>query len=264
MTQHSALYHGTVVHHRLRPVRHRLDYRVFSLLLDLDELPDLARRLRLFRHNRPGLISFYDRDHGPGDGRPLKPWVEAHLQAAGIAAGGAIRVLSFPRVLGFVFNPLSVFFCYRPDGSLAAILHEVNNTFGERHCYLIPAQTGADGLVRQTCDKVFYVSPFMTMASTYHFRIRPPADGLTLAIRQTGAEGPLLQASLVGQRQDLTDGSLLRAWARHPLMTAKVIAGIHWEALHLWRKGMRLQPRPPAPAQPVSVIPSPRTEDVLP
>jgi len=264
MEQHSALYRGIVVHHRLRPVRHRLDYRVFSLLLDLDEIPALAQRLRLFSHNRPGLISFYDRDHGPGDGRALKPWVQAQMQAAGIEADGPVRLLCFPRVLGFVFNPLSVFFCHRSDGSLAAILHEVNNTFGQRHCYLIPARIGADGLVRQVCDKNFYVSPFMAMATTYHFRIRPPADGLTLAIRQTDASGPILQASLVGQRQELTDAALLRAWARHPLMTAKVVAGIHWEALHLWRKGLRLQPRPPAPSHPITILPLPQPKDVQP
>jgi DUF1365 family protein len=297
----SGLYVGTVMHHRVKPVRHRLSYRVFSLLADLDELPRLDRELRLFAHNRFGLTGFHDRDFGPleshpsrsdallplrekgwdeGGGQPqagaspglqpltptplpqgergLKAWAEAQLAAAGIEAGGPVRLLCFPRVLGFVFNPLCVWFCHRPDGTLAAVIHEVSNTFGQRHAYLIPAERGADGLVRQSCDKRFYVSPFMDMETAYHFRIRPPSgeegEPLAVSIRQTDAAGPVLHASLALRRVELTDGAILRAWARHPLMTAKVVAGIHWEALHLWRKGLAIRPRPPAPAHPVTVV----------
>ena len=268
----SGLYVGTVMHHRVKPVRHRLSYRVFSLLADLDELPRLDRELRLFAHNRFGLIGFRDRDFGPvGDGAvesPLPPgereswglkaWAEDQLAAAGIEGGGPIRLLCFPRVLGFVFNPLCVWFCHRRDGTLAAIIHEVSNTFGQRHAYLIPAAPGPDGLVRQSCDKRFYVSPFMDMETAYHFRIRPPmgeaGESMAVSIRQTDAGGPVLHASLTLRRVELTDGAILRAWARHPLMTAKVVAGIHWEALHLWRKGLAIRPRPPAPAQPVTVV----------
>ncbi len=257
----SGLYLGTVMHHRVRPVRHRLSYRVFSLLVDLDELPRLDRELRLFAHDRFGLIGFRDRDFGPlGEGAApsLKGWAEGQLARAGIAAGGAVRLLCFPRVLGFAFNPLCVWFCHRPDGGLAATIHEVSNTFGQRHAYLIPAGPGPDGLVRQRCDKRFYVSPFMDMETAYHFRIRPPAglpgEPLALAIRQTDAAGPLLHAALTARRVELTDGAILRAWARHPLMTAKVVAGIHWEALGLWRKGMTVRPRPPAPAEPVTIV----------
>ncbi|PWC97575.1 DUF1365 domain-containing protein [Azospirillum sp. TSO5] len=264
----SGLYVGTVMHHRVKPVRHRLSYRVFSLLADLDELPRLDRDLRLFAHNRFGLIGFQDRDFGPLGESPLPPgereirglkaWAEGQLAAAGIEGGGPIRLLCFPRVLGFVFNPLCVWFCHRRDGTLAAIIHEVSNTFGQRHAYLIPAAPGPDGLVRQSCDKRFYVSPFMDMETAYHFRIRPPkgeaGEPMTVSIRQTDAGGPVLHASLTAQRVELTDGAILRAWARHPLMTAKVVAGIHWEALHLWRKGLAIRPRPPAPAQPVTVV----------
>lgn len=188
----------------------------------------------------------------------LKQWAEGQLAAAGIEGGGPIRLLCFPRVLGFVFNPLCVWFCHRRDGTLAAIIHEVSNTFGQRHAYLIPAAPGPDGLVRQSCDKRFYVSPFMDMETAYHFRIRPPmgeaGEPMAVSIRQTDAGGPVLHASLTAQRVELTDGAILRAWARHPLMTAKVVAGIHWEALHLWRKGLAIRPRPPAPAQPVTVV----------
>ena len=259
----SGLYVGTVMHHRVKPVRHRLSYRVFSLLADLDELPRLDRELRLFAHNRFGLTGFHDRDFGPldGVGVGLKQWAENQLAAAGIEAGGPVRLLCFPRVLGFVFNPLCVWFCHRPDGTLAAIIHEVSNTFGQRHAYLIPAERGTDGLVRQRCDKRFYVSPFMDMETAYHFRIRPPSgeegEPLAVSIRQTDAAGPVLHASLALRRVELTDGAILRAWARHPLMTAKVVAGIHWEALHLWRKGLAIRPRPPAPAHPVTVVDGP-------
>ena len=256
----SGLYVGTVMHHRVKPVRHRLSYRVFSLLADLDELPRMDRELRLFAHNRFGLTGFHDRDFGPlgENGTKLKSWAEAQLAAAGIEAGGPVRLLCFPRVLGFVFNPLCVWFCHRRDGTLAAVIHEVTNTFGQRHAYLIPAEPGADGLVRQRCDKRFYVSPFMDMETAYHFRIRPPAgeegEPLAVSIRQTDAAGPVLHASLALRRVELTDGAILGAWARHPLMTAKVVAGIHWEALHLWRKGLAIRPRPPAPAHPVTVV----------
>ncbi|MFD1623427.1 DUF1365 domain-containing protein [Azospirillum griseum] len=254
----SGLYVGAVMHRRVKPVTHRLSYRVVSLLIDVDELPRLDAELRLFAHNRFGLLGFHDRDFGakadqPGAGMGLRAWARHHLERAGITADGPIRILCFPRVLGFVFNPLSVWFCHRADGSLAAIIHEVSNTFGQRHSYLIPADIGSDGLVRQECDKRFYVSPFMDMETAYHFRIRPPADDLLLAIRQTDAAGPVLHATLSAKRVPITDGALLRAWARHPLMTLKVVAGIHWEALRLWRKGMTIRPRPDAPADPVTI-----------
>jgi DUF1365 family protein len=251
----SALYVGTVMHRRIRPVLHRLSYRVFSLLLDLDELPALDARLRLFAYNRAGLLSFHDRDHGPGDGQPLKRWIERQLRDAGIAAGGPVRILCFPRIFGFVFNPLSVWFCHRRDGALAAILYEVNNTFSERHFYLIPCDEADGAVIRQRCAKEFYVSPFMDMAMTYEFRIRPPRSSVSIGIRQTDAAGAVLFASLAARRTALTDRTLLAACLRHPLMTFKVIAGIHWEALRLWRKGVALRPRPPRPEHLVSVVP---------
>ena len=137
----SGLYTGRVGHTRLRPRRHALSYGVFMLLLDLDEAAELARRLRWFSLGRFNLLSFHARDHGDGSDTPLRVQVERHLAAAGLAAdGGAIRLLCLPRVLGYVFNPLSLYFCYRRSGELAAILYEVSSTFGERHTYLIPAE----------------------------------------------------------------------------------------------------------------------------
>lgn len=243
----SCLYLGEVMHLRLRPFRHRFAYRVFSLLIDLDLLPTLGQRLRLFSHNRFNLLSFHDRDHGPRDGSALRPWVERQLAGQGIAlAGGPIYLHCFPRLFGYVFNPLSIYFCYHADGRLLAILYEVKNTFGQQHGYLLgvdPAGTGP-GPIRHDCRKAFYVSPFITMDAHYRFRVSPPEERLSVLIRESVAEGEILVASHRGRREALDDRRLLGAWAGHPLMTLKVIAAIHWQALRLWRKGARYLRRP--------------------
>jgi uncharacterized protein len=250
----SALYFGTVVHRRLRPRRHALGYRVFALLVDLDELPALTRRLRLFSHNRFNLFSLHDRDHGSRDGGALRPFVEAALARAGIGLeGGAIRLLAFPRMLGYVFNPLSIYFCHHRDGGLRALIYEVRNTFGEMHSYLIPVRGAGAGLVRQSCAKDFYVSPFLAMACRYHFRLAVPGERLAVTIRETDRDGPILYASLEGRRTDLSDRALVGAFLRYPLMTLKVIAGIHWEAVKLWVKGVGLVPRPPPPVSALTI-----------
>lgn len=248
----SGLYCGVVSHARLKPRSHRLAYRIFMLLLDLDELDRLDGALRLFAHRGFALTSFHQADHLGGSGRPLKAQVEAHLAQAGIAHGGAVQVLCMPRVLGGVFNPLSVYFCHAADGQLSAILYEVRNTFGERHCYLIDAPGG--GSVRQACDKGFYVSPFMDMDLAYGFRISPPDEAVQVGVDVHDAEGLVMRAVFAGERRELTDAALLRAWLTHPLMTLGVMAAIHWEALKIWRKGGRLRPRPAAPAMPVTVV----------
>jgi DUF1365 family protein len=255
----SGIYTGTVMHRRVRPKQHKLAYNVASFLIDLDELPALDREVRFFSYNRPGVFSFYDRDHGPGTGEALRPWVETYLTEADIdLAGGPIRLLCYPRTLGYVFNPLSVYFCYRRERgaeTLVAILHQVTNTFRERHSYLIPVDTiAADGLIHQTCAKEMYVSPFIAMDITYNFRIKPPGDDITVAIHETDTDGPLLYASFSGRRTALTSAACLRALLRFPVLTLKVIAGIHWEALKLWLKGVPLVEHPQPPAEPVSVI----------
>ncbi|MGF1591626.1 MAG: DUF1365 domain-containing protein [Kiloniellaceae bacterium] len=256
----SALYFGKVMHKRLRPFVHGFTYRVFSLYLDLDELAACDRRLRLFSHNRWNLFSFHDRDHGARDGGALKPWIEAQLAAAGIdLAGGPVRLLCFPRVLGYVFSPLSIWFCHHADGSLRAILYEVRNTFGGKHGYLIPVAPGhrdGDAIV-QSAAKRFYVSPFIAMDSRYDFRLAVPGERLAVAIHQWVPEGGQLLARQSGRRRTLSDGNLLRAFFAYPLMTAKVIGAIHWQALRLWLKGARTLPRPPAPAQSVTLVAAP-------
>ncbi len=171
--QLGAIPRHRVMHQRLRPRRHRLRYRIFSLLLDLDELDGLAARLWLFSHNRFNLFSFADRDHGNGSTEPLRAQIEHQLTAAGIAPdGGPIRLLTMPRVLGYVFNPLSVYFCYRRAGALAAIVYEVNNTFGERHNYLVPVSGESTGMIYQECVKQLFVSPFLDTEMNYSFRVR--------------------------------------------------------------------------------------------
>lgn len=229
----SALYIGMVVHRRLRPKAHKLRYRVFSLLLDLDELPEL--KLRWLGVNRPGLLSFREADHG--DGGPLRPWVAARLAEVGIVAAGPVRLLCYPRMLGYVFNPLTVYFCHHGDGRLAAIIYEVHNTHGERHAYVLP---GGAGTVRHSCGKAFFVSPFMPMDCVYHFTINPPGETVSVGIVESDEEGTLLTASFAGERENLTDAALLRAVLAHPLMTLKVTLAIHWEAVRLLLKGLRV------------------------
>lgn len=251
------LYAGVVTHARLKPRRHALRYRIFMLLLDLDRLDAVDRRLKLFSLRRLNLVGFDPRRHGDGSDTPLKDQVEARLAAAGVAHGGPVRMLAMPRILGTGFNPLTVYFCHRPDGALSAILYEVNNTFGERHSYLIPVQhTGP--IVTQACDKGFYVSPFMDMDLSYAFRVRPPSgvDGepVQVLVDVDDAEGRVLSTGFVAARQPLTDRNLLRAWLTHPWMTVGVLGAIHWEALFIWLKGEKIRQRPPAPARAVTVV----------
>lgn len=247
------LYAGVVTHVRLRPKRHRLRYRMVQGLFDLDALAGLDRTLKLFGHNRAAVFSFYDRDHGDGSG-DLRGEIDRRLGSAGLPPGGRIQVLCLPRILGYAFNPLSVYFCHAPDGPLAAILYEVSNTFGERHSYLIPLAPGDQTPVRQTCAKTFYVSPFMDMALRYDFTIAPPGEAVAVKVAVSDGEGLLLDTVFAGQRRPMTDAGLAWALFAFPLMTLKVVAGIHWEALRLWLKGVRLTPKPGPPMAPVTLV----------
>ncbi len=256
----SALYAGSVMHVRVKPKRHRLSYRIFSLLLDLDEIDSLSGRLQLFSRNRFNIFSFFDRDYGTPDGSALREQVERLLASAGLETdGGRICLLTMPRLFGYAFNPISVYFCYRKDGGLLATLYEVNNTFGQRHSYLIPVSADEAWPLRQKADKHFFVSPFMDMDLTYSFRIQPPGEDVRIAILVSDVEGPVLSAVHTATRQELSDRELVRALFVYPLLTLKVMAGIHWEALWIWIKGIRLRPRPPAPDTPVSILPPPHS-----
>ncbi len=258
MMGNSALYVGHVMHRRTRPREHRLRYRIFSLLLDLDEIDLLAKRLRLFSRGRFNLFAFYDRDYAAGTREPLRAQVERYLAAAGMDLGsGSIRLLTMPRFLGFAFNPLSVYFCHDPEGALRAVLYEVNNTFGQRHSYLLPVEQ-TDRAIRQGCAKHFHVSPFMGMDMSYAFRLAPPAERLSLAITGSDDAGPIITAVHSATRRPLTDAELLKAFATHPLLTVKVVGGILWEALKLWAKGVPVRDRPAPPLHPVTIVQSPQ------
>jgi DUF1365 family protein len=217
VTEASGLYDGAVVHHRLSPRRHRLRYRLFQLLIDLDELPVLDRRLRLFGHNRFAVFSLHNRDHLAGDRRPLRGQIEAMLSEAGIdLAGGPIRLLCMPRVLGYVFNPLSVYYCHRRGGELAAVVMEVSNTFGERHCYLIEAGPKGD-VVRSGCAKTFFVSPFLGLDMTYDFRLAAPGERVATAIVGRRADHHRgVQRPAAGPRRPQSCRRLLRPSAADP------------------------------------------------
>ncbi len=257
MSGTSALYVGEVMHRRLRPKRYRLRHTVFWMLLDLDELDGLDRRLRLFSRNRFNAISFADLDHGEQTAEPLRAQVERHLRTAGIdLTGGAIRLFCMPRIFGFGFNPLSIYFCHHPDGGLAALIYEVRNTFGERHSYLIPVTSAPDGVIRQSCDKALYVSPFIDLAMQYEFRVRPPTDTVSVAITGVDTDGPLIVAALQGRRAPLTDLRLLGILITIPFLTVKVVAAIHWHAAKMWIKGFTLKPRPTRPTASVTIVQS--------
>jgi uncharacterized protein len=252
----SALYPGIVTHLRMKPRVHRLSYRIYSLLLDLDELDSLNGRLRCFSVDRFNLFSFYPKDRGDGTGRDLKGQIERAMQTAGVEPdGGRVMLLTMPRLLGFAFNPLSVFFCYRLDGQLAAILWEVDNTFRQRHAYMIPVETiDGEGEIVQNCDKAFYVSPFMDMNLYYEFRVRAPAETLSISIETSDAAGSVMTARHLARRWELTDSTLLRAFFAIPFLNLRVIGGIYWEALKIWLKRVRLIDRPAPPENPVSVV----------
>jgi DUF1365 family protein len=240
------------MHQRLMPVRYRFTYRVFSLLLDLDRLDMSAGRI--FSVNRFNLVSFHERDHGPRDGTPLKPWIEGLLSAQGIdIAGGQVLLLCFPRVFGYGFNPLSIWYCHHRDGSLRAVLAEVNNTFGEHHFYLL--SEGGRPLswpVEAAVDKVFHVSPLIGMDARYGFRIARPGGRLSVLIREYQDGRLMLVASQQGCGYALTGKRLLSALLRIPFMTLKVILAIHWQALKIWLKGAPFFPKPQPPLEKVT------------
>ncbi len=242
----ASLYFGKVMHARLKPVGHRFSYRVMSLLIDLDRLDAANRQTPLFGVNRAALYSFNEADHGHRDGSSLRAYAQWRAREHGIdLTGGRVVLLCYPRLLGYTFNPLSVYFCYRANGGLALVIYEVRNTFGDIHAYALPVKPDevSDAGIRQQQDKLFYVSPFIEMAMRYHFRISPPGDGVKLRILEIDREGPLLAATFNGHRRALNTVELLRSFCALPLVTLKIIAAIHWEALRLWLKGVRLVPR---------------------
>lgn len=242
------------MHRRFTPRAHRFRYRAFWMLLDLDQLDSLSKRLRLFSYGRFNILSLFNSDHGDGSEVPLSLQIARHLKESGIdLKGGKVRLLCMPRVLGYGFNPISIYFCQYPDGALAAIIYEVHNTFGQRHSYLIPVTSNAR-TIHQRCAKDFYVSPFMDMEMQYQFWTRVPGDQIAISIRTGRSDQPIMSACLAGARRELNDASLLRAFLMVPVLTLKVITAIHFEALRLWLKGLKPRTRPVPPEQLVTAI----------
>lgn len=256
------LYVGRVVHKRLRPVAHALNYRVFSVHVDVDRLGHTARRLRLFSYNRFNIFAIYDRDHGDGSGRPIAAQARAVFDQAGLGADIAkITMLAYPRVLGYVFNPLTVYYGWSGQNALTALIYEVNNTFGQRKSYVVPiaAATPDSTAPLHSTAKSHYVSPFNTPTGQYTFHIVPPGVRVAVAVllRQDGQ--PHLKAHFAGDHRPLTDARLAAQFFRTPFLTFKVIAGIHVEALRLWLKGLKLIRRPKVPAYTIALPKEERT-----
>ncbi len=253
----NGLYMGEVVHKRFTPVRHELRYRVFNILIDVDRIEDAAASLRLFSYNRPGLVSLRDRDHGPGDGTPIRDHAWSLIRKAeGGEQVSRIFMFCYPRVLGYVFNPLTVYYGFDAQDRLRMMIYEVNNTFGGRHSYVVPV---SESLV-QHADKHFFVSPFNKVEGRYSFHFTVPGEKLALGVALSVGGQPVLKAYVSGTRRPLDDAQLMRCFAHMPFLTLKVIAGIHVEALRLWWKGLKLHRRPAGPNHTVDFVPGGRAK----
>jgi uncharacterized protein len=249
-----ALYAASVMHRRHVAPLYRFVYRLFYVLVDIDRLAALDGALRFFSHNRFNLVALHDRDYGDGRRHGLRTWVERLLAIRDIRLdGGRVRLLTLPRVLGYGFNPISLYYCEHADGTLRAVIAEVRNTFGERHCYLLAEDGRAmdwDGEHHK--DKRFHVSPFFDMTGRYRFRIGCPAESVRVHIREFRDDAPVLDATLAGDREPLTDAALARHVLRMPWATLKVVLAIHWEALRIWLRGARFHGKPAPPMQELS------------
>ena len=236
----SSIYNGQVIHKRFKPKVHSFRYKVFSLLIDLSELETLDKQVNFFSYNKFNWISFYDKDHGDRDGSSLINWVQKNLRKNNISTENIkIKILCYPRIFGFVFNPLSVFYVYNSNENLISILYEVKNTFGEQHTYIFRIEKDAN-LIQNNCSKKFHVSPFIQMNCNYFFRLLKPGNKISVIIDQYENEDKILYASQDGIRTDFNTKYLVKSFLNHPLMTFKIIIAIHYEAFKLWSKGIKL------------------------
>ena len=239
MIKNSKIYTGKVIHKRFKPKEHYFKYNVFSLLIDLNELEEINKYIKFFSYNKFNIISFYDKDHGDRDGSSIKLWVEKNLKSIGIMTEDiSIKLLCYPRIFGYVFNPLSTYFIYNKHSELISIFYEVKNTFGEQHTYIFKAQD--EKTVQNKCKKKFYVSPFIEMDCEYHFKTLNPREQLSVVINQNDKDGKLLFASQDGISKDFNNKNLILSYLTHPLMTFKIIGAIHYEAFKLWAKRIKL------------------------
>jgi DUF1365 family protein len=254
----SAIYDSVVRHRRFKPMGHKLRYSVYSLLVDIDEIDDLALRIPILSHNRWNLVAFHDVDHGPRDGTDLRSWIEYIAADEDVDTGGPIQLMVFPRILGYTFNPLSVWFIHGRDGRLNAVLYEIRNTFGHSHSHLVvldDGDQGTGGALRHGFNKTLHVSPFFDQIGRYEVALRPPEEAFSVAITYFDeGDDRLLSASQQGSRTELTTGSLLRQFFTKPLLTFKVVMGIHVHAVRLVLKGATYRPVAPEPEAGFEVV----------
>jgi DUF1365 family protein len=238
----TCIYKGFVTHRRFKPIRNYFSYKTFSILFDLTELKDLHKKISIFSFNKFNIFSFYNKDHGSRDGGDLTEWVKKNLKKYNIDFNiSRIKLLCFPRIFGYVFNPLSIFYCYEGN-TLKVILYEVKNTFNEQHTYVFPVNNSSK-IITQQCNKKFYVSPFIEMDTFYNFRLSVPDEKIRILIRQTDKVEKVLVACQIGERQIMSLKQLLINFLTHPMMTFKIMISIHYEALRLWKKGAIFQKR---------------------
>ena len=239
MIKNSSIYIGKVIHKRFKPKIHSFKYKVFSLLLDLSDLELLNKNLKIFSYNKFNIVSFYDKDHGARDGSSIKSWVIKNLKKNKIVTNNIqIKLLCYPRIFGYVFNPLSVFYIYDENSNLISILYEVKNTFGEQHTYIFKTNI-SENLIQHVCKKKFHVSPFIEMDCVYFFRLLKPGDKISVIIDQNDKNGKVLYASQDGVKSEMNNINLIKSYLAHPLMTFKIILAIHFEAFKLWSKGIK-------------------------
>ena len=237
----SCIYNGYVSHTRYKPVKHSLRYNTFSLFIDLDEIENLSKNNFIFSFNKFNIFSFFNKDHGDRDGLCLKNWVLNKLKKFDINKDiNNIKLLCYPRVFGYVFNPLSIFYCYE-NKNLRAVMYEVKNTFNEQHTYIFKVKSNNE--ISQKCKKKFYVSPFMDMETQYEFKLLNPDENLSVLIKQSDKDGIILTAVQKGTKKEFNMKQLLVNFVLYPLMTLKIIGAIHYEALRLWKKGAKYRSR---------------------
>ena len=237
----SCIYNGIIKHQRFTPIKHSLNYNTFSLFVDLDEIESLTKNISIFSLNKFNIFSFYNVDHGARDGSLLKDWVLKNIKKFNISNNiTKIKLLCYPRIFGYVFNPLSIFYCYE-NNDLRAIFYEVKNTFNDQHTYIFKVNDNKK--IEQKCKKKFYVSPFMDMETYYNFKLLDPKEKLSIFIKQTDGQETVLTATQTGDKKEFSFKQLLINFFKYPLMTIKIISSIHYEAFFLWKKGAMYRKR---------------------
>jgi len=234
----SCLYFGDVMHQREHPVAYKFAYKTVSIKVDLDTIEQEVAAEPLLSLNRFNWISLSFKDHGPRDGTPWRQWIDGFLVDYGIARPARVELICYPRILGYSFNPLAMWYAYDENNQISAVIAEVSNTFGQWHHYLLKTPTDLSGdSIKAEADKIFHVSPFIDMQARYHFRLKRPEDQVYTYIKETRNQQAFFYASQSGQKRPLTTANLLKLLGFAPWRAIKVISLIHWWALKIWLKG---------------------------